>query len=449
MMHRNRLRNENARLAVNYMIVFCASVVTLGVITYANVERSIHGEVRERIVSEMSHLLGDFHDDGFEELRHDIEERIEGSLSTRLRYFVQNSEGRVVFDDVDQLPTAEGWHEVIADDGAELLLLVQPIDGGYILGVGADLAALRTTRLALQRSFGFAVFVMIVLGVLGSYVVSRRFVKRLEVLSQSAERIGNGDLNLRLPSDGYNDDFDQLATVINRMLDRIESLVGNVRRVSTNIAHDMRTPLGRIRQQLETLRDPARYRPEVVDELIELLDESLNTFSALLRIAELESTQRTRLFEEVALVEVLKNVVDAYQPVADDAGMRLRIDIASTTSIRGDAALLVQLFANVVENAIRHSGGRTITIEVLEADNRVHVEVLDDGVGVPAEDLPLLTESFFRVERSRSTPGSGLGLSLVAAIATLHDATLVVANADPGLRIVVAFQRSERCGGAL
>lgn len=424
MLHR-LIHTANFKLAVLYTAIFFASVGVLGAVLYIDVQQSLEDQLKERIHAEMEQLLGDYRDDGMNELRHDIRERIEASPTNRLRYYIQNADGRIIFDKLSTLPRERGWHNI-----AHLVLLVEPLEDGYVLAIGGEMTVMQDMQDVMLHGLLMSFVFSLVLGVIGGLIVSRRFLKRVDRLSRTAEMIGAGDLTQRITLNGTGDDFDQLATTINRMLDRIEQLLGEIQHVTTNIAHDLRTPLTKLRNRLELLQGD---NPEIVDS-IALLDESLNTFSALLRIAEVESGARREGFTQVDLSLLLTQLSDTYCVVAEQEGATLRMNITPAIYVNGDKHLLTQMFSNLIENALKY-GGKEITVGLQQ--NKIWVG--DNGAGIPESERSLILKPFYRSDKSRSTRGNGLGLSLVAAIAALHSMKLALNDNKPGLRVELYY----------
>lgn len=415
----------NFKLAMLYAAIFFASVSVLGVVLYIDVQQSLENQMKDRIQSEMEQLLGDYRDDGMNELRHDVRERIEASPSSRLRYYIQNADGRIIFDKLHAIPREKGWHQI-----AHLILLVEPLHDGYVLAIGGELTAIHDMQDVMLHGLLMAFLFTVVLAIIGGLIVSRRFLKRVDRLGRTAEMIGAGDLSQRIALTGAGDDFDQLAMTINRMLERIEQLMGEIQHVTTNIAHDLRTPLTRLRNTLETQQEK---NPEIADA-ITLLDESLNTFSALLRIAEVESGARRDGFAQVDMSALMRQLAETYAVVAEEKGITLHRYIAAGVQLQGDKHLLAQMFSNLIENAIKH-GGREITVS-LQMNG---ASVRDNGAGIPETERTNILKPFYRLDKSRTTRGNGLGLSLVAAIAALHGMKLTLADAKPGLGVELAF----------
>ena len=282
------------------------------------------------------------------------------------------------------------------------------------------------------------------LGIGGGALLSRAFLARVDAIARTAEAIIDGDLARRVPVRGTGDDLDRLAGTLNHMLDRIGALMDSLRQVSADVAHDLRTPLSRLYQRLEDARLHARSVAEyeaAVDGALAEAEGLLDTFSALLRIAQVEGASPRAGFGDVDLSAVADAVADAYRPDAEEGGRHLTADVTPGVVVCGDQELLTQALANLVENALRHTpAGTRIGVSL----SREHVTgacltVEDDGPGVHAEDLPHLTHRFYRGEHSRTTPGNGLGLSLVAAVAELHGAELYLQAGDPGFRARLCF----------
>jgi signal transduction histidine kinase len=434
------LRTANFRLALSYAAVFSLSVFLLGVIVFYGVRSTLEQQLRGQIDAEVGQLLVDYRDDGLEELRHDIRERIEDNPSRRLRYALWNPEGRRVFDPLPTPRAPDGWYRVkVLEKGTATPVLLRSLtlDGGYTLVVAADLAPIQDAERAILRAFGWAFLFTLLAGALGGLWIGQRFLSQVDAITRVANRIGQGDVKERLPSRGTGDDLDQLAAVINRMLDRIQNLLENVRQVSTSIAHDLRTPLGHLRQKLEALREGDK--DALLDEALRQLDTILETFSALLRIAEVESGSRKAGFERLCLSTVLESLVDAYRPVAEDNGQHLTGDLAPLLFWQGDRNLLTQLFANLLENALRHSGrGSRIHLSLKAgAAGGFTASVSDTGPGIPESEHENVFKPFYRLDPSRSGPGSGLGMSLVSAIAGLHGLSVALEDTRPGLKVSV------------
>ncbi len=311
--------------------------------------------------------------------------------------------------------------------------------GGLHLLVGRDVRDLEATRELILKALGWGLAIMIGLALGGGLMMSASMVRRLEAINQTSREIMEGDLSQRVPTKGTGDDFDQLAVNLNRMLERIGALMSSVRQVSDNIAHDLRTPLTRLRTKLE-LANAEAGAPEplrtAVEGAIADAEELLATFNALLRIARIESGRGTTGFAEVDLARLVEDVADLYEPLAAERQQRFEVAADTSAPVRGDRDLLFQAAANLVDNAIKYAPeGGHIQVSVTQAAGEVGLQVADSGPGVPAEMREKVLERFFRLDDSRTTPGNGLGLSLVKAVVELHGGSLRLGDNQPGLRV--------------
>jgi signal transduction histidine kinase len=274
-------------------------------------------------------------------------------------------------------------------------------------------------------------------------LMSAGLLRRVEVIRRTAQEIMAGNLSRRVPTRGAGDDFDQLSSSLNDMLDRIHMLMEGLRQVSNDIAHDLRTPLTRLRQRLEVARLKAKTVEEyekVVESAIGDTDQILHTFGAMLRIAQIEAGTARSRFIDVDLSAVLRAIVELYAAFAEDHQQDMASSIADGVVIRGDRELLTQMLVNLVENALRHSPpGTKIDVRLERVAGSALCIVADNGPGIPSEEHDKVFRRFYRLDASRATPGSGLGLSLVAAIADLHRITLNLTDNGPGLRVTLRF----------
>ncbi len=315
--------------------------------------------------------------------------------------------------------------------------------GGFHLLVGRDIQDLERIQHLIITTLGWGLAITGVLALVGGTMMSRSIVTRIEAINETCREIMFGDLSRRIPGKSSGDDFDQLIDNLNNMLDQIENLMNGVRQVSDNIAHDLRTPLTRLHRRLEQLKEtgckegPQR---EHLDMAIAEADGLLSTFKALLRISRIESGNRRAGFEEVDLAALLYDVAELYEPLAEEKGVRFSLETAEATAVQGDRDLLFQAFANLVDNAIKYTpADGDISLALSSAGGAPQVTISDTGPGIPAEDREKVFQRFFRLEKSRTTPGNGLGLSLVAAVATLHQASIDLNDNDPGLRVTLGF----------
>ena len=279
---------------------------------------------------------------------------------------------------------------------------------------------------------------MAVLAVLGSYLMAGSIAGRLEQVNRISQEIRHGDLARRMPLRRGGDEFDRLSGNLNRMLDQIQSLMEGVRSVSDAIAHDLRTPLARLRTRLERLRvAPAGELEAGVERSIAEADALLATFSALLSIAQLEAGSRRTEFADVDMRALMVDIADLYEPVAGEKDIDLRMEQSTAAGVHGDRNLLFQAISNLVDNAVKYTpGGGRVRLELLRRGQGPRLVVSDSGPGIPSEERDCVFERFFRLDAHRDSAGNGLGLTLVAAVAKLHDSRVELRDNEPGLRVV-------------
>ena len=291
---------------------------------------------------------------------------------------------------------------------------------------------------------GWALLAFLVLTLTAGALLSSAFLRRVDVIGRTAEAIINGDLGSRVPLRGTNDNFDRLSATLNRMLDQIQLLMESLSQVSNDIAHALRTPLGRLRQKLEVARATSGANSKcakTIDAALDETDNILDTFSALLRIAQIESGTRTAGFRELDVSKLFETVAEAFSAVAEDEGKTLTATIAPLVKFWGDGDLLSETLANLLDNAIRHTPqGSHIEVSLVNLGSRLVASVADDGPGVPPAERERIFRRFYRAESSVSTAGTGLGLSLVAAVAELHGMKFSATDNMPGLRMTLIFE---------
>jgi signal transduction histidine kinase len=338
----------------------------------------------------------------------------------------------------DPLPTSEGnpAEHIILGRGEFLTPTL------YVF-VGRDLYGAKMAEWAVLRTFGWILLASIFLAIACGLVLSQSFLRRIDAITDTCRRIVAGKLGERIPVRGARNELDRLAATINDMLDRIGTLMESLRQVSNDIAHDLRTPLTHLRYRLERAHSEAKNTDDyaaAIEAAIADSDKLLAMFAALLRISQIEAGARRAGIEDVELSALLARAGDLYKPVMDDGGRPFDVQPATSSSVRGDPQLLLQLLANLLDNAIHHTpAGTRIGLSTEMDGARPAIVVTDNGPGIPEADRQKVFRRFFRCEQSRTTPGSGLGLSLVSAIADLHDAEISLADNDPGLRVIVRF----------
>jgi signal transduction histidine kinase len=443
-------KSVSLRLAALYTAAFAAAVIVLGVVTLVTTRTALSQQFDARILSESAALAREFRIEGLTGVVQAVQER--DSTSGALDYGLQAPDGRALAGRLARSNAALGWSEQDISSPSQardkIRVYAQGLAGGYRLLVGGDDESIEAVDNLLAERFALAMLGVVAIGLVGGYGLSRGMGRRIAAITGAAEAIIDGNLSRRVPVTGSGDDLERLAATFNRMLDRIGVLMESVRQVSTDVAHDLRTPLTRLRGRLEAslASTPTPEQAAAIEAALEDLDAILTTFAALLRIAQIESGERRAGFQTVDLAVVARTVVDAFAPSAEEAGQRLTLDDGDPVLVDGDRELLIQMLVNLVENALRHAGGKSLVrVRCGLQQGRATLSVIDDGPGVPAAERERLFDRFHRLEASRSTPGNGLGLALVAAVARLHGAEASLHDAHPGLEARVAFARtSER-----
>jgi signal transduction histidine kinase len=339
------------------------------------------------------------------------------------------------------IPSDQIHLNVPEEDRAEMALAYGRKVGDQTLVVGQGMDVLEDSRRAMFNGALSSLAILFLLGIAGAVILAWRFDRRLGKVQDSLTAYASGELSRRLPVSRAGDEIDRMARGVNTLLDRIAGLMEATRQVTADAAHDLKTPMTRLRHRLAEAEgaSPAEVK-DVIRAAAAEAEQIIGTFEALLRLSEIEAGARRARFDRVDLSDVLETVADAYGPDAEQAAHRLETKIGPQLHVHGDRELLTQAFANLVENAIRHAG-KGATIRVAAAANGAGIEAMvsDNGPGVPEADRERVLRRFGRLEASRSTPGTGLGLTLVNAIAELHDARLQLADNHPGLRVTITF----------
>ncbi len=445
------VRSSAFRLALGYLALFAVSAVFLLAFVYWLATTYMVRQADETIEAEIVGLAERYRLGGLSGLTASIRERLDRRPQGFSIYLLTDATGTPLVGNLSRWPPIEpdesGFLEfelVVGRGEPAHRARAKPfvLRGGFQLLVGRDLEELESVRSLLLRTMAWGLALILALALLGAVVVSRSRIRRIAKIDEVLGEVMAGDLTRRIPVEGAADDIEDLVEKLNRMLAELSNLVEGVRRVSDSIAHDLRTPLARLKTRLERLR---RGRPEEeeIGEAIEEADRLLAMFGAVLRIARIESGEHRRAaFTGIDLTSLIDDVAELYRPLIEEKGSRLFLHNAPSVVVHGDRDMLFQAVANLVDNAIKHTpqGGR-IEISLAPRDGTAEVAVADDGPGIPPEEREKVRERFYRLDRSRTTPGAGLGLSLVAAVAARHGGELRLEDNAPGLRTVLALPR--------
>jgi signal transduction histidine kinase len=443
------------KLSAIYLTVFTAFAVMFAVtITYA-ANQVLNQQINEAISTEFFNLSEDWNRGGALDLITSIEQR--SRLPGASLYLLTDATGRVLAGNVSQVSTEElarAISEPTAVDyqtaqGEDRLAMVQVarLPGGLVLMVGRDMAERERFGDIIRIALVIAAVLLIGLAAVSWFFVSRRVLRRIDSVSATTRQIMAGDLTGRLEVTGTNDEFDRLAASLNTMLERIELLLKSLKEVTDNIAHDLRTPLTRMRNRIERViarSDDAEERDESLRAAIDEADQLIATFDSLLTIARLEAGASDAGVDEIDAAEIARDVAELYEPVAEEAGVDLVVDAKEEAVLQINRELLSQAVANLVDNAIKHGqppaeGGarREVRIAVAKEGGDVTIAVIDNGPGIPQSERGRVLQRFVRLEESRSTPGTGLGLSLAAAAVKLRNGSIELSDAGPGLAVTL------------
>ena len=444
------LRSTSFRLTLAYAGLFVVSAFALFATVYITATAAMQSDMRAVLRTEALQLAEIHRNSGLLGLAEQITRRMNFRTRGPIYYLLQGPTQQVIVGNLPGMPPVNGVVDFVhAEDETPRSArgqltgfgLTLP-DGSFIL-VAQDASRLVDMQHAIESAFAWAAGVTLFLAIGGGMLLGGNFLRRIDTIGRTSRAIMEGDLSARVPVRGTNDEIDQLVVGLNAMFDRIQHLMEGLRQVSNDIAHDLRTPLGRLRQRLEDAREHATTTAEyaaAADGAIVEADVLLETFSALLRIAQIEAGAQKSGFADLDLSDLARSVGEAYQPAAEDSQHRLVLDIAGGVALHGDRQLLAQMLSNLVENALHHTpAGSTVSLKVGHtATGEPQITVADNGPGIPAAERERVFGRFYRLDSSRTTAGSGLGLALVKAIATLHGLSIRLEDNAPGLRIVLS-----------
>ncbi|MDB5542716.1 MAG: basS [Devosia sp.] len=456
-------RTTTVRLTAIFMMIFVIfAVVLLGLISWQT-SIQLPRQQTDAIDREVVEFKRIDDDSGFRATILAVQ-RLAGQPGPGI-YYLADPSGQLIVGNVTDLPP-----EVVAEPGTYSFNYSKPrpfedpqlddpqnqrqgyamvrsekLASGLILVVGRDVVERRGFTAIVFQWFAVGVGGILLFSLVAGVVTAVRVLRRIDTISSTSKMIMSGNLSERVPVTKRNDEFDALATNLNLMLDRIEDLMQGMKEVTDNVAHDLKTPLTRLRNKAESaLREGQDEvtRKEALETTIEESDKLIKTFNALLMIARADAGTPSGALSDLDLSAVVADVAELYGPLAEDEGMAIETDIAEGVRINGNRELLGQALVNLIENALKYyvpEEGKTgrIRVSLRRAGDRVRIEVADNGPGIPAEDRSRVLERFVRLEMSRTEPGSGLGLSLVAAVARLHGGELRLDDSAPGLRAVV------------
>jgi signal transduction histidine kinase len=442
-------RTESFRLAALCAGAFALCFGAFIVFTYLNTTAALQDQLRGKISDDLNEFVSDATTDGTDTVVQNIRERLASNHVNVAYYFVADSSGRRLVGNLDTVELSSGLQKITVspdndsgnsnvDEDHEVWGQGQKVPDGSFIFVGQDTSKMLSIQESMINSFLWSASLATLMAVALGLFLSRRFLRRVDEINETSHAIIDGQLAKRIPLRGTHDEFDRLSANLNHLLDNNQNLLNSLREISTNIAHDLRSPLSRLLQRLEYAQQRAKTTKEFKrfnEESIVDAKQTLATFAALMRIAQVESGSSKSDFTRVNLSAVFERVASVYQAVAEDSGKSLETEITPNLHVRGDAELLLLLVVNLVENAIRHTPvGTKISLTLGRHENETVAWVADTGPGIPQDMRQKVIERFQRLDQSRSTPGNGLGLALAAAIAKLHDTKIDFGENNPGLK---------------
>ncbi len=450
---RQLIRSAPFRLALAYVALFSVSSIVLLAFIYWSTAGSMVAQAEETIEAEISGLAERYRLTGLGGLVDLVEARASHSGAGSSLYLLVDPGYHHIAGNLQGWPAAQadekGWIRFKLEDRRdetnqrvhEARAKIFPLRGEYRILVGRDFHDIESIQRRIVSTLAWGLAITAALALIGGALVGRSRIRRLAEINRTIGEIMAGNLSRRIPRRRAGDEFDRLSTNLNKMLDEIQRLMDGVRQVSDSIAHDLRTPLARLRNQLELLHEAERdeEKRRAVELAIQDAENLLTTFTALLRIAQIESGARREGFAELDLPGLLKDVAEYYEPLAEERSQTLRLVLGDWDGpVSGDRDLLFQALANLVDNAVKYapSGGR-ITLGLESEGGRARITVADSGAGIPRAHRQRVFERFYRVDGSRNTPGNGLGLSLVEAVIRLHGGEIRLEDNAPGLRVLI------------
>ena len=452
------MRTASFRLAAAYAVVTGVTFIVLFALTYWIATEALDRQIRSGIEAEFANVLTDWRPGNRIGFAKELDDTILTRAGAPFYFFYADETGAKLAGNLNHADIVQGWRtssftganlvridgSAEGDDDHQLIAAGKTLADGTYLMVGDDAFRVLSAQEAITNAFAWASLVAMTLSVALGLAVSQRFLRRIDRINLTTHAIVHGDLKERIPVSGTSDEIDRLAINLNLMLDNNHALMESLKQISASVAHDLRTPLSRLRQGLEDAKLSFQGQDraaEIIEQAIGETDGILATFAALLRIAQVESGSRRAGFRQLNLSEIFNQVYSAYSAVAEDQGKFLSAAVEPGIGYFGDRDLLTQMLANLVENALRHTPPKTSIGMSLKRDNgSLLAQIRDSGPGIPVDQRPKVFERFYRLDKSRSTPGNGLGLTLVTAIAALHNIKIALQDNEPGLRVALMFE---------
>lgn len=448
------------RLALVYVGLFSISVVILFAFIYTFSMNYVQERVSDAVRMRYNYLINEYHQNGSSGVENTIKELINDDDEGSEIYLLVNKEHEKISGNLNEFPTNAIQKEKFEKNGnwidfhieasrnfqknVAVKAVIIPLSNWRILLVGKTLQNTEKIEQTIIQTFWASLLITLVMAFLGAIVMTRSVMNRINVINRSAYTIMHGELSTRIPFTKGGDEFDDLSSNLNKMLDKIEMLLQSLGQFANNIAHDLRSPLNRIINRLDAgLRKIDEQNParKLLEKNIQDMQELIGTFNSILKISELEANTGFREFKQCDLQKIIENLVDLYEPYAAENSILINNHISAPILLKGEKNLLTQAFANLIDNAIKFTpkGGK-IDISCEKNNDKIAISIADSGIGIPDDFVDKVFEKFFRLEQSRNTKGNGLGLSLVAAIARIHNANISLTKNKPGLKVTLTFK---------
>lgn len=446
---RSLLRTALFRLTLLSVAVFLGSAFVLAIGTAFFLSLFLETEFREEVEGELHSFVLEYDRNGKSQVVYEIQNREANGEYKDFDYLLLDSSGAPIAGSLQAIQPIEGWIDVVTPEGEVDEPAVAKgafLPNGEFLLVARDAESLYESRDFILEMLGWGFGLAFPLSVAGGIATSLATLRRIETINRATIRIRHTDMSERVPVSDVDDEFNRLAQNINAMLDGMQELTEGIRQVTNDIAHDLRTPLTRLRQDLERAQQSpaAKGRDSFIDTSISRVDEILDTFSSLLRISQIESGEGKAHLKWLDLSSLFRDMAETFGTVADDHGKTVSCDLVEGLKVFGDKTLLKQMIVNLLENCIQHTPpGTTITVALGKDNSGTYAVIADNGPGIPEWAREKVFRRFFRLDESRRSRGNGLGLSLVAAIAKYHGIAVTVFDNDPGLKVHLRFSDKE------
>jgi len=453
----NPFKSSLVRITIAYVLLFGLSVsIILGLIYWSTIVYTTN-QTDENISAEIQALSSVYAQKGYSGLAATLSERVRQQRpGDSTLYLLTDHNFEPLFGNISGWPKVaydkDGWLDFRLDDlldenGGEFSARARTfeVENRFNLLVGEGMKDLRNLRELVTQALIWSLLVTVVLGLLMGYMMRSTLRSRLTAINSISREIMKGDFRQRITTKGSGDEFDELGDNLNIMLERIENGVEGVRRVSDNIAHDLKTPLARMKNKVEELHrkfDIDSPEHKALDNIVAEADGLLATFNALLRIARIEYSEKRKEFGSVEVDALLEDLLELYEPLTEEKNQRLNVLTIEPVTVLADRDMLFQALANLIDNAIKYTpADGQIEISLIDADAGAYLEIADNGPGIPAEEYDNVVQRFYRIDESRTTPGSGLGLALVSAVLRVHQMQLTFEDNNPGLRVRVGLPK--------